>query len=400
MFLFASLSTAVAQLYEQPTLVIEPGMHTALIKAAAVDAAGRLAVTGSDDKTVRVWSLTDGKLMRTIRMPAGPGNIGKIYAVAISPDCELIAAGGWTIEGGENDGIYFFETQTGKIINRTPTGVTNSLAFSQDGRYLAAGLGDDDGLRIYDRERQWTETFRDTDYGDAIYGLTFDANGRLATASLDGKIRLYNEKFKLVVPPREVTGGKQPFRIAFSPGGTTLALGYEDVPVVQLFDGLSLAPLPSPTLDGLNNGWLSDVVFSRDDKTLYAGGFYEGGRGAPVLAWIDAGRGGRRVLPAGTNTIAGLAALPDGGLFVATTDPLVEVLEVNDNPRWANLSPKADMRSQDQTLAVSADGTIVDFGFEQFGESPLRFDLRALKLSRDPPANNQTNPTKPKRTCC
>jgi hypothetical protein len=54
---------------------------------------------------------------------------------------------------------------------------------------------------------------------------------------------------------------------------------------------------------------------------------------------------------------------------------------------------------------VSADGTIVDFGFEVWGKSPLRFDLRALKLSRrfdlralkhsrNPPANHQTIPAK------
>ena len=54
-------SAAMAQLSEQPMLVVDPGMHTAPIRAAAVDAAGRLAVTGSDDKTVRLWSLTDGK---------------------------------------------------------------------------------------------------------------------------------------------------------------------------------------------------------------------------------------------------------------------------------------------------------------------------------------------------
>ena len=41
---------------------------------------------------------------------------------------------------------------------------------------------------------------------------------------------------------------------------------------------------------------------------------------------------------------------------------------------------------------MSADGTIVDFGFELWGKSPLRFDLRARKLSGDPPADQQTIP--------
>jgi hypothetical protein len=82
--LFAALTAARAQLFEQPVLVVDPGMHTAPIYAMAADGTGRLAVTGSADKTVRVWSLIDGKLVQTIRMPSGPGGIGKIYAVAIS----------------------------------------------------------------------------------------------------------------------------------------------------------------------------------------------------------------------------------------------------------------------------------------------------------------------------
>ena|SRR6266853_5897214 len=68
--LFAILSGAgvLAQLYDQPVLVIDPGMHTAPIKDVGVDVAGRIAVTGSWDKTVRVWSLSDGKLLRTCRL--------------------------------------------------------------------------------------------------------------------------------------------------------------------------------------------------------------------------------------------------------------------------------------------------------------------------------------------
>jgi WD40 repeat protein len=96
--LFAVVATppAMAQLYDRPILVVDPGVHTAAIRAVDVNAAERLAVTASDDKTVRVWSLTDGKLLQTIRMPTGLGNIGRIFAVAMSPDGNLIAAGGWT----------------------------------------------------------------------------------------------------------------------------------------------------------------------------------------------------------------------------------------------------------------------------------------------------------------
>src|SRR3982074_3807340 len=85
---------ATQGLYDRPVLTIDPGMHTAMIKRTDVDAAGRWAVPGSLDKTIRVWSLADGALLRTIRLPAGPGHVGQVYGVAMSPDGTLIAAGG------------------------------------------------------------------------------------------------------------------------------------------------------------------------------------------------------------------------------------------------------------------------------------------------------------------
>ena len=48
-------------------------MHTAAIRRIGVDAACSLLATASDDKTVRLWSLPDGKLKRVIRLPIGDG---------------------------------------------------------------------------------------------------------------------------------------------------------------------------------------------------------------------------------------------------------------------------------------------------------------------------------------
>jgi WD40 repeat protein len=83
-------------LYSQPFLVLDPDMHTAPIRAMVTDAAGRYIITGSEDKSVRVWSAHDGRLLRTIRFPSGPGNEGQVYSVAVSPDGNTIAAAGWS----------------------------------------------------------------------------------------------------------------------------------------------------------------------------------------------------------------------------------------------------------------------------------------------------------------
>ena len=125
-----------------PILCPETGMHTAVIKRIGVDRAERILVTGSHDKTVRAT----GALLKTLRVPMDRGNDGKLYAAAVSPDGKTVAAGGWDDE----DSICLFDLPSGALKARISglANVINHLAFSRDGRYLAAALGQG-GIRTY-----------------------------------------------------------------------------------------------------------------------------------------------------------------------------------------------------------------------------------------------------------
>src|SRR5262249_4722480 len=148
-------------------------------------------------------------------------NVGKIYAVAISPDGALVAAGGFTGQRDQPQAVYLFKRATGEFVRRIedlPNVVTH-LVFSPDGARLAALLGGGAGLRVYTKQTGWAEAARDEDYGDQSYGVDFASDGRLATTSYDGKIRVYTGDLRGTIQPGGVVrapGGGRPFGIAFS----------------------------------------------------------------------------------------------------------------------------------------------------------------------------------------
>jgi WD40 repeat protein len=271
-------------LYDQPVLTLDPGMHTAMIRRVDVSATGAYAVSGSDDKTVRLWEAPTGQLLRTIRLPQGPGHVGKVGAVAMTPDGALVAAGGYTGRG--NQYIYLFHRSTGDLVRRLdglPTAVAH-LTFSSTGRYLAATLDRRNGLRVYDRDADWREVARDAPYDDESYGAAFAADGRLATTSMDGTLRLYDHAFRRVAVAK-TTDGMQPWGIAFTPAGDRLAVGYDDTTAVSLFDGNVLTPLPGPNTRGIDNGNLVETTGARAQTVWWCG---PKPVRAPGASWLQA----------------------------------------------------------------------------------------------------------------
>src|SRR5712691_8682721 len=225
--MLATLSAGLA-LGEQspsapPVLRLETGMHTAPIRAAAVDAGGRLLATASFDKTVRIWSLATGEQVRVLRPAIGSGAEGNLFAVAVSPDGRFVVTGGWTgFEWEKANSLYVFETATGQLVRRIAglPQVINRLAWSPDGRYVATGLAGANGIRVFETG-DWHEVFADVDYTGAVYGLSFGGSGMLAAASFDGGVRLYGGDLRPVARAK-APGGGHPYSVAFSPDGNVI----------------------------------------------------------------------------------------------------------------------------------------------------------------------------------
>ncbi len=385
--LTAPLAELAAELGGVPMPRLEAGMHTASITRIDVDAAGRWLVTGSDDKTVRLWSLADGRLLRVLRPPSGAGYEGKVYAVALSPGGELIAAGGWTTPGLEPN-IYLFDRRSGRLLRHIPglPNVVNHLAFSPDGRRVAATLGGSNGLRVFGAG-DGEELFRDADYGGDSYGAGFDPSGRLVTSCDDGQLRLYDGDGRRLAAAAAPGSSEGPFAVAFSPDGRRIAVGYADSIRVDVLSGDDLTLLWSTDSAGANNN-LSKVAWSADGEVLYAAGRFRVDGRQPVRRWADAGRGSFRDLPGPASTVRGLRALTGGRLVFGAGDPAWGVFDpaAGEAERLERVSPLADLRGLLDGFRVDPGGETMRFAYEFDGARPALFDLPGRRLLHDPPA--------------
>jgi WD40 repeat protein len=377
-------------------LRIEPGMHTAMIRRIGVDAACTLMVTGSDDKTARLWALPEGgrgsaELLRTLRVPIGEGDEGKVYAVALSPDGKWVAAGGWDAGyvgvGQGTVSVYIFEASTGRLAARLGRlgNVINHLAFSPDGERLVAMVGVGGGLQLWETA-DWRHLREDKDYSKESYGAAFDGVNRLTTVAYDGQIRRYGADGRLEAKAA-AQGGKEPSSVAVHPQGGKLAVGFTDTTAVEVYDARTLKRLYAADTSGVSGGNLGKVAWSADGARLYAGGRHQSSDGGlPVLIWQGEGRGKRTQTPLAQSTIMQLLPCGDG-VAAGAADPAFGLIAADGAKRVWQEGVTADMRSKlRDAFTLSADGKRVRFGLGLGGQQPMLFDLAAFRLTEAPQA--------------
>jgi WD40 repeat protein len=347
-----------SELPTEPMLHIEAKGHGAAINRIATDRAERFAVTASDDKTVRVWSLPDGQLLRTLRLPSDMGNIGKAYAVALSPDGVTVAVGGWTGPSG-NHNIYLFERTSGELRKRLGglPNVVNDLAYSKDGQLLVATLGGTNGIRVFDVQNDFKALLSDTHYNNRVNRADFAADGRLVTASYDGNIRLYApHRYDSPLQSIKDPAITQPFSAVFSPDGTRVAVGDNEKAGVMVFSARDLRRLYAPDVKGFTQGNVSSVAWSEDGRFLYAGGTV---RQDVVRRWNDAGRGTSVDIPGFADTVMGFVTMSRGRLLFAGTDGFGIIDGAQETPRLQEVVA-LNWRGGSAVLRTSRDGKTVE----------------------------------------
>ena len=396
----AALNDAIKQCPDmRPFLRIETGMHTASINRIGVDAACSRAATASDDKTVRLWSLPEGKLLRTIRLPIGDGDGGKVYATALSPDGRWLAAGGWDAawDKSAHHSLTLIDLNSGALRRLGEfEDVMLSLAFSADGARVAVGLGGTAGLRVFE-VASGRELLADRDYGDSIYGLAFAADGALVVSSFDGKLGRYGSDLRQVAQ-RDAPLGKHPFGVAIDPSGRRLAVGYNDSTSVSLLDAVTLRPIGEADTKGVGDGDLSKVAWSSDGATLIAGGRGReefGGVSRDRFRRFDAqGRRLRADIAAADNTLTDVRPCGDGFVFAAA-DPAFGRVSAAGQATTLHGPRTADMRDKlSEAFTLAADAATVRFGLGFGDEAPVAFNLAAATLTEAPRRQNSLAPAR------
>jgi RNA polymerase sigma factor (sigma-70 family) len=281
--------------------------HGGPVEAMSLSADGKRLATGADDGAIRLWDVETGKLLRRWD---GLGAMVMGFSVALSPDGKVLATSARSDGAGGPEQVVLFDTATGKELRRLGEPLAapcTRLAFSPDGRSVAAGEWEGGKVQIWDAGtgkeiKAWKA------HTETVTALTFTPDGkRLVTGGEDKAVHLWDIETGKEV--RSFTGhDDRVLCAAVSPDGKLLVTGAADA-TARLWDLATDKELH--VLKGHEYA-VGAVAFSPNGKSLLTGG-HDGF----VRLWEVATGKELRKVPGRQGGITGLFFTPDGKRLVS-----------------------------------------------------------------------------------
>jgi WD40 repeat protein len=297
--------------------------HTDSVLAVAFSPDGKYVLTGSLDKTARLWVAATGEVVRTFS-----GHTGAVESVAFSPDAKFVLTGSsdktaklWDVASGA-EARTFRDPTTSVRTSVEMKRSRHSVAFSPDGKTVLTG-SDDGTAKLWDAATgELVRTF--IGHHNIVRTAAFSPDGKyVLTGSLDGTVRLWDAATGEVV--RTFSLKFWVLSAAFSADGKYILAGCTgDCP--NLWDAATGEVVR--TFSGDNITGAIDVAFSPDRKYVVAG--YLGQRIAKL--W-DAGSGALvRSFNGHTDSVLAVAFSPDGKyVLTGSSDKTAKLWDTTSN---------------------------------------------------------------------
>jgi WD40 repeat protein len=230
--------------------------HAHGVESVALSPDGRSVLTGSSDRTLMLWDVATGKLLRTLH-----GHSDRVKTVAFSPDGRSVLSGSW------DKTAKLWDAATGRLVHtfKGHSGTVDSVAFSPDGRNGLSG-SEDKTIKLWDMTTGRLVRTLEVHSFEGVGPATFSPDGRsILSGGWDRTLKFWDAATGRRL--HTIKAAADIHKVAFSPDGRgVLSAGWDEIELWDVATGRLVHAFEG------HSGPAVSVAFSPDGRRITSTG--------------------------------------------------------------------------------------------------------------------------------
>ncbi|KAE9388541.1 WD40 repeat-like protein, partial [Gymnopus androsaceus JB14] len=321
--------------------------HTRKVLSVAISQDGKRVVSGSEDKTVRIWSAETGEEVVEPML----GHKNWVSAVAFSSDGKQVVSGSLDMT------VRIWNAETGKQAVEPILGHTakvRSVGFSSNGNRVVSG-SDDDTVRIWNAETGEQVGEPMLGHTGSVTSVIFSTDGKkLVSGSWDKTIQIWNAETGEQVLGPMLGHTDSVISVGMSSDGKQVVSGSQDK-TIRIWNAETGEQVGEPMLG--HKYLVTSVGFSSDGKRVISGSWDK-----TVRIWnVETGEQGVEPILGHTDLVTSVGFSSDGKRAVSGSwDNTVRIWNAETGEK--TVEQKSGYTSSVTSVGFSSDGKRVVSG--------------------------------------